>query len=195
MNYNPYALVPLLINGKPIDGRPFEFDSTVVNQKTMKNAFGNYVKPSKVVSVCPDCGQGLQISLRLGDPPFQPVAYLCHYCRPAPPPLIDPFVNPLVSGRVPIAELDPLLHNPDKPLPMASKGSVADRFEKPVVALPVAPATIEGDLAPNIPSPDPNKKKTQKTPEPPRSALLEKADGIDEEKDDFDDSEMVDDDE
>jgi hypothetical protein len=190
MNYNPYALVPLLINGKAIDGRPFEFDSAVVNQNTMKNAFGNFVKPSKVMSVCPDCGQGLSIALKLGEPPFQPVAYSCHYCHPTPPPLVDPFVNPLVSGRVPIAELDPLLHNPDKLLPMSTSGSVADRF---AAVFPVAPGTGESDLAPGVPASDPNKKKVQKRPEPPRSALLEKADGIDEEKDDFDDSEMVDD--
>lgn len=192
MNYNPYAFVPLLIDGKPIDGRPVEFDSDVANQKTMKNAFGAYVKPTKVVSVCPGCGQGLTISLKLPDPPFQPVPYSCSRCHPTPPMAVDPFVNPLESGRVPVAELDPLLHNPDKPLKQ-SGGLVEERFERPANVLPVAPATLETDLAPDMPAPADKPKKADTTPQDIlRSLPLEPADEMTEEVD-FDDSEMLDD--
>lgn len=128
MNYNPYDLVPLLINGKAITGRPFEFDSEVVNQKKMTNAFGSFIKPTKVATVCPDCSQGLLLDVRMGEPPFAPFVTLCQYCHPAPPPLPDPFINPVKSGRIPAADLDPLLQEL-RPLESAPVGSVADRFK------------------------------------------------------------------
>lgn len=192
MNYNPYDLLQLKINGKPMHGRPFEFDSAVANQKTMKNAFGRLVKPTKLATVCPDCGQGLEINVKLDEPPFRVINYSCHHCHPAPKPLVDPFVNPLQSGRIPVADLDPLLHNPDKPLDKGSVGSVADRFEVPVAALPVAPSSVETDLAPNVVRDDKAQKKPEEKPKPERSALLEKADGLSEE---FDDTGLVDEDE
>jgi hypothetical protein len=195
-DYNPYALVQLLVNGKPIDGRPIAFDSDVVNQKTMKNAFGNFVKPSKVMSVCPDCGQGIEISLHLPDPPFQPYACACPYCRPTPPPVVDPFVNPIQSGRVHLAELDPLLHNPDKPL---EEGSVSDRFCLPQDLSPEPVLTPGSESVASAPlktqKPAPVKEEApvrQREPEPDREIPLEAADGITEEVD-FDDREMIDD--
>lgn len=141
MNYNPYDLVPLLINGKPITGRPFMMDSDVVDQKTMKNAFGVLVKPSKVMTLCPDCLQGLEVDVKLGEPPFKPVVYSCKYCKPAPAPSVDPFVNPVKTGRVPAQELDPILHDPMKPL-AETKGTVADRFQVPIETPIAAPAPI-----------------------------------------------------
>lgn len=168
MNYNPYDLVPLLINGKPMQGRPFEMDSDVVNQKKMTNGFGNLVKPSKVMTMCPDCSQGLQVELKLGEPPFEPVVYSCPYCKPAPPPVVDPFVNPVKTGRVPAASLDPILHNPDKPLSaVEEKGeTVADRFkvpEEPAVASPVPSAAPEASKpAPRPPRPQGSKKDKKK---------------------------------
>lgn len=143
MNYNPYNLIQLLINGKPIGGRPYEMDSDVVNQKTMENGFGNLVKPSKVITMCPDCSQGLQVDVKLGDPPFEPVVYTCPYCKPAPPSVIDPFINPVKTGRVPAASLDPILHDPGELLPTVG-GTVMDRFKIPEPsvesAVPTPPA-------------------------------------------------------
>jgi hypothetical protein len=189
INYNPYDLVKLIINGKPIDGRPIAFDSNIINQKTMKNSFGAFVKPIKAVTVCPDCGQGMTVDLRLPDPPFLPVSHSCPQCCPAPPPLIDPFVNPLQTGRVPIAELDPLLHNPDKPL-KEQPSPVAERFVIPEKALPSpglspepAAGSCEGELVPATAT-----AKTQTgrvVPLPPVEEIAEEVD--------FDDSSMVDD--
>jgi hypothetical protein len=218
-NYNPYGLVPLLINGKAIDGRPYEFDSDVVNQKTMKNAFGEFVKPSKVVSVCPDCSQGLQIDVQLGEPPFTPVHYTCRFCRPAPLPLPDPFVNPTVSGRVPAFELDPMLRDPVKPLEIPDT-VVSERFQMPQEALPLPssepqvahtpqqPARTRAQKSNKKKAPQPVSEPVKPVPQPaPESAKpapppfdftfttskpkpnVEPADGISEEE--FDDSGMV----
>lgn len=169
MNYNPYDLVPLLINGKPMQGRPFEMDSDVVNQKKMTNGFGALVKPSKVMTMCPDCSQGLQVDVKLGEPPFEPVVHACPYCKPAPPPVVDPFVNPVKTGRVPAASLDPILHSPDKPL-SAGEGTVAERFaalpaqERVVVASPVPSA------APEAPKPASGPQRPQAAKKPKKRA-------------------------
>lgn len=220
MNYNPFDLVPLLVNGKPITGRPFVFDSDVVDQKKMTNAFGKLVKPAKVMTICPDCSQGLEVTLELGEPPFEPFAHSCPYCKPAPPPLVDPFVNPVKTGRVPPQELDPILHDPNKPL-LSGEGTVADRFVVPVLE---AVVVTEPQPAP-APAPRPPKKNKKKKKGPPqpqvtaptqevkaepvelpqseddpftltktdpvRAVTIEKADGLTEEQD-FDDSDMVD---
>ena len=99
-------MIPLLINGQNLHGRPIEFDSDVANQKTMENAFGNPVKPTKISTCCPDCGQGLEFDLTLGDPPYSSVEVTCYICNPAAPPPVDPFMNPLEDGRVPGHDLD-----------------------------------------------------------------------------------------
>jgi hypothetical protein len=106
MEYNPYDLLQLAINGNPIDGRPTDFDGTLGEN--------DLVKPTKVSTVCPDCGQGLEFDLDLPDPPFPIIEQSCYLCNEAPVDSPDPFVNPLETGRVSSHELDPLLHDPDE---------------------------------------------------------------------------------
>lgn len=117
MFYNPYDLVAMEINGKPIMGRPFVFDSDVADQKEMKNAAGEYVRPTKLSTMCPDCGAGLVVEVQLAEPrinppggsgPFDTVRVNCEHCNPVPPP-VEPFENPLESGRVDASDLDPLV--------------------------------------------------------------------------------------
>lgn len=127
--YNPYDLVPMLINNQELTGRPIEYDSEVVDNNSMTNAFGHPVKPSKLSTVCPDCGQGLEFDVILGDPPFGVVAKICYHCNPAPPPQADPFMNPVDEGRIPVHELDPLLHDPGQQVISNDDSSVADRFQ------------------------------------------------------------------
>ena len=137
MIYNPYDLIDLLINGKKIHGRPIAFDSDITNHKTMENAFGNYVKPTKLSSCCPDCGQGLEFEVVLNDPPFDVVILTCYHCKPQAPSSPDPFMNPLDDGRIPIHDLDPLLHDPNAALSFfkyvvnddGNESSVADRIQ------------------------------------------------------------------
>lgn len=208
MNYNPYDLVQLLINGKPITGRPYEFDSNVVNQKKMTNAFGTIVKPTKVATVCPDCAQGLLLDIKLGEPPFAPYSVSCQYCRPGPPPLSDPFVNPVKTGRVTHQELNPLLADPVKPLPQ-TQGSVADRFRLAPLGPPEPQTAAQVPQAAPAPvrAAKPKKNKKKAPPAAPvqtqidglvvtrttddRPTVIEGADGLTEEVD-FDDREMVD---
>lgn len=127
--YNPYDLVPMLINGQEIHGRPIEFDSEVADQNAMTNAFGNVVKPSKLSSCCPDCGQGLEYDVYLDEPPFSAVQKICYHCNPAPGPQDDPFMNPITDGRIPEHELDPLLHDPGQQVIDDEDSSVAERFK------------------------------------------------------------------
>jgi hypothetical protein len=108
--YNPYDLIELSINGSQIYGRPIELDSDIVDQNTMRNAFGSIVKPSRISTVCPDCGQGLELSVALGEPPFDTQSVSCEYCYPAPPPIADPFMSPIDDGRILAETLDP--HSP-----------------------------------------------------------------------------------
>lgn len=113
MTYNPYDLITLIINDMEIYGRPFEFDSEVVDQIEMTNSEGNLVKPTKLSTICPDCGQGLEIEVELNGPPFGAVETICPYCNPEPEPIPDPFINPLDTGRIEAHNLDPLLYDLD----------------------------------------------------------------------------------
>lgn len=111
MVYNPYDLVPVVINGIGTYGRPFEFDSEMVNADTMTNGFGQLVKPSKLSVMCSDCGSGFELDVVLGDYPFEPVVYDCLVCNPVRKMVDDPFMNPIDSQRISAHELDPYLHN------------------------------------------------------------------------------------
>lgn len=114
------------INGKPIHGRPIEFDSEITDFSKLKNAFGNYVRPKVLSTVCPDCGQGLVVTVALPDPPFPVIEHTCQYCHPYSEP-VDPFQNPIESQAISQQELDPLLHNINVDLkPTAT--TVADRL-------------------------------------------------------------------
>jgi hypothetical protein len=124
--YNPYDPVEVIVNGQKMFARPIEFDSEIADPQTSNNAFGYPVKPTKLSATCPDCGSGLEIEVILDDPPFDTIVYNCHYCRPAPEPLPDPFTNPVDTGRVATHELDPLLHNPDEEV-LETATTVAER--------------------------------------------------------------------
>jgi hypothetical protein len=128
MNYNPYDLIPTKINGKDFQSRPIAFDSDVVDNQAMTNAFGNIVKPTRVSTICPDCGQGLEYDCDFKIPPFY-LEVNCYHCNLAPPPPADPFVNPLDTGRIDDYELDPILHDPNEKIVGEDDGTtVADRF-------------------------------------------------------------------
>jgi hypothetical protein len=194
--YNPYDLINLSINGKPMHGRVVALDSDVTNQKTMTNAFGALVKPLRLATMCPDCAQGFDFEFAFADPPFPTVVYNCPYCKPGPSPLTNPFVNPVSSGRVPEVELNPILHNLEKPLdettstftvPVAPKvpekrSTKKPRKTKEAVSLPqkeIPPPAAASN-------PDPNELRLEK----PKKLAPELAEGMGEELD-FDDSEFV----
>lgn len=124
--YNPYEMVHMLINKKPTYGRPFRFDSEIVNFNTFVNAKGELVRPSMISTCCPDCGAGLEVPVSLPEPPFGTIIAECEHCTKKTP-IVDPFQNPLDSGRVNELELDPLLYDHNKPL-VDDGLSVADRL-------------------------------------------------------------------
>ncbi len=108
--YNPYDLMQITIDGQPTQGRPFQFDSYVHDQMTMKNIEGNLVKPIKLSTICPKCGSGMIINLPvLPDPPFDILNFSCIECNPPVEPMPDPFMNPVNAGRMGKSELDHLL--------------------------------------------------------------------------------------
>lgn len=129
--YNPYDLVQLIVNDYPQYGRPIEFDSVITNQKTLLNAFGNIVKPTKVVTTCPDCGAGITVEIILdGSPPFAPYPVSCTCARKIQPtPILDPFINPITAGLIKIDSLNPLTKEGYKPLPK-SDITVADKIKQ-----------------------------------------------------------------
>lgn len=123
--YNPYGLIDILINGKPITARPYVFDSEVANQKTMRNAFGNFVKPIRASTSCPDCGQGMDVQFDFkSDPPFELVEFTCKTCYPDLPPLIDPFLNPVKTYKILPSDIDMISYDLEKPLDTTTPVSV-----------------------------------------------------------------------
>jgi hypothetical protein len=193
--YNPYDLINLVVNGKPMHGRVVALDSDIVNQKTMTNAFGVVVKPSRLSTMCPDCAQGFDFEYAFGDPPFPPVTYNCPYCKPGPSPVVNPFVNPVTSGRVPEVELNPILHNLDKPLPetpttftVPETPKVAEpKKRKPKPKKTVSPPPESVQPPPQPEDPDPNELKLV-TPERLSPELSNEGLG---EEPDLDDSEFI----
>lgn len=128
MSYNPYDLVVLRIGGEEIHGRPYEFDSTPVNQMTMENEFGGIVKPTHISTVCPQCGQGINVeNIELPDPPFPVIDWVCQHCNPGAQPPVNAFMNPLDAGRIAEHELDPLMHDPDEQV-VTTDTTVAERL-------------------------------------------------------------------
>ena len=137
--YNQYNLVEMLINDKPMHGRPIEFDSEQTTSDS-KNMFGVYVKPTKLSTTCPDCGAGLIVSVKLPDPPFPKIIHTCEHCHQEVVRESNPFVNPLETGRVAEHELDPLLHDGGKILD--DNLTVAERMNHPGIPLPSSTISV-----------------------------------------------------
>lgn len=124
MDYNPYDLVYINLNGHHTFGRPVTFDSEIVDHFNLKNASGKYIKPTQISTTCPDCGQGFILDVYLKEPPFDEYECSCPYCSIVPI-MPDPFINPIIANKIELNELDPLLHNINKPLTLSS--TVSDR--------------------------------------------------------------------
>jgi len=110
MEYNPYELLNINVNGKKAYGRPVEYDSSTTGPNSVKNIFGYYVKPIKMVTTCPDCGQGLELNVRYPDPPFPVVDFACYICKSQSNIVRDPFIDPLKSGRITLEDLNPHIY-------------------------------------------------------------------------------------
>ncbi len=185
-DYNPYALLEMTVNGTAIYGRPTEFDSEVANPITLLNGFGNIIKPVKVSTVCPDCGQGLLLAVELGDPPYQRLDVDCPLCKKPEKPK-NPFVNPITSGRIAQHELDPLLHNPRQQIIDDGK-TLAERVVVPTEATEELSEALKQDLGSETakkPKAAKKPKKKATKPIPERIVPLPPADDISEELDDL----------
>jgi hypothetical protein len=113
MEYNPYELLNINVNGQKAYGRPVEYDSSTTGPNSVKNNFGYYVKPIKMVTTCPDCGQGLELNVRYPDPPFPVVDFACYICK-SQSVVRDPFVDPLKSGRITLEDLNPHIYKHER---------------------------------------------------------------------------------
>lgn len=206
MQYSPYDLVPLILNGCPTYGRPTAFDSDVTNQMKMTNAFGKYVKPTQISTTCHDCGQGFVIDIKLSDPPFSPYVCSCPICKIDPPPIPDPFINPVTSERISINDLDPLLY--DIQNPVVHTTTVAERIKSEKSSIPdpfIDPVTIVERTKSKKPSKRGQKSEQNKPlpetpstsgdfivyPEPPKSAKLQPAEGMEGDEIEFNDDDLV----
>lgn len=142
MLYNPFDPVAIIINGTGFSARPVEFDSTPSRGSDHLNDFGGFVKPSRITTTCPDCGQGLMFDVQLSDPPFGAVELDCYICKPAPKIVADPFVDPIKSGIVDRSDLESDLFKPGEvlevePLPL----EVVDEVPEPVKTSKNTPKT------------------------------------------------------
>jgi len=203
--YNPYDMVPMVINGEETVGRPIEFDAPIADFDKMEDGFGNQIKPIKLSTTCPGCGQGLIVTVTLLDPPFSPVRYSCEYCAPVEQDKTthDPFTNPIETGQISQSELDPLLHGQNEQV-VPSEGSVADDWPEDTEGLLISlteeipseasvdspedsETEIDEDLVAAL-EPKKSKKKPRKSKAKTKSKV-EPADGLDEEI--FDDSDLA----
>lgn len=104
----PFDMLNVRVGDQTVLARPYE---TVVDRDSGKEY------PSKAVTTCPVCGHGINIDIRLDQilTGVSPVA-ACDNCGAGkvipPPPLEDPFHNPLIGGLIARSDLDPLYGDP-----------------------------------------------------------------------------------
>lgn len=122
--YNPFDLIDISINNKPISGRPVLFDSEIVNYDSMVNAFGTIVKPTRLSTTCPDCGQGLLIDVVFDNPPFS-LKTNCYLCNPVKVEEVI-VINPVTENKIRVEELDPSIN---KVVSSSESTTVAERME------------------------------------------------------------------
>lgn len=106
MNYNPYDMLQVSINGTMFMARPITFDSEVHDHIKMTNVKGHIIKPNRIATTCPRCAGGIECDVVLNDPPFPVIDINCDNCNP-PYVAIEPFIHPIQSGRIHITELSP----------------------------------------------------------------------------------------
>ncbi len=168
VGYNPFDMLVVLIDGQQTMARPVEFDSSVADKKTMYNAFGNPVKPTKLVTTCPRCGGGLQLAVDLPDPPYGMLEADCQACA-VKYPKKQPFINP---AKVHSLELDSLKLKVDDtiPLPTAKLDVVLDSIAESAAALEAQ--QLEASKPENkAKKPKPKKPKPKATVLPPPVVL------------------------
>lgn len=126
----PYDLVEVRVltgNGKMSTlMRPYMFDSEPVDMNTLKNHFGNVIRPIKLTASCPHCGSLLDVEVS------SDMTYKCEECYKEPkrkvfnPFVIDPLEGimhliysdaPVLDGEVGGLEhlLDGLIASPESP--------------------------------------------------------------------------------
>lgn len=165
MNYNPYDLVPLILNGHTTYGRPVEFDSVITNHKNMTNAFGNIMKPSVVSTTCPDCGQGYTLSIECGDPPFEAIEINCPICRPNVEMPESPFIDPVEAGVIGEHQINPEIADIKTGIKEESS-TVAERIE--LETSKDKEAKVEAEAKPS------STRKEKVKPKPKPAAILPK---------------------
>lgn len=94
--YNPYDMVPVLVDEVETMGRPIELNGDISDTNTMTDVDGKLVVPSKLSIMCPKCGAGYIIPVVLHRPPFPMILATCGECTKHLniPPLEDPWVVP-----------------------------------------------------------------------------------------------------
>ena len=174
--HNPYDILEVTINGHQIHARPFEFDSEPTNLNTLENAQGRLIRPTKLNSVCPDCGQGLVLELDLTDAPEgwsnikTYLTFNCHLCNNQEEKTIaDPFFNPVEEGRVEPSDLDPLLVGMGELEQVET--TVADRMEKEAEEVSPKPKKTVKKKSATSASKSAKKKKKAKKKAPKKAAV------------------------
>lgn len=131
--YDPYTLVPLVVNGLPVHARPLALSAVPVDANSTNDRDGNPIYPIECVTTCPQCGDALTVPLGGPVTAAYPVDCLdvteCRVrkrAKVAVEEMPDPFHNPFLEGLMSMGDVDAGLVSV-LDLPPVPSGTVAGR--------------------------------------------------------------------
>ena len=75
LNYNPYDLVKIVLNGEETNARPTSFSSTITND--CYDSLGRLITPTILSTTCNRCGELLNINVKFDQYPFNIINIYC----------------------------------------------------------------------------------------------------------------------
>ena len=137
VEYDPYALVNLVVNGKKCHGRPYQFNTERVDHNTLLDKDGKYIWPTRCTAMCPECCGMLDIELT--EPVLGEFALDCRSVTKcgihksiieATAPDTDPFINPFSNRLMVLDGIDVDLVNALSTPVIDRNITVAERITK-----------------------------------------------------------------
>ena len=144
MSYNPFDLLVVKIDGAELYARVIELDSEIKDVVKSTNADGKYAVPKRIITMCGNCGQPIEVEVSLPQPPFPPVHLSCESCHPVPIEICA-FIDPIASGRMTLADLNPSeVPVTTRPSIDSVEGFTLERFKRAVDKTSIVEETFGG---------------------------------------------------